>query len=434
MVNSQTQIFSDLKQDDSIKLELSLNQLFTKINSIGGKKSLLSNGGVDSYFTENLDFNLNDHEFISILVAKFKQYRVSSRKPDYHPLISFLGYLIEEPDKYNLDDQDLEIFDKVIVFGKQKIQALSTVNLQSKTNLIISKIGNSEPVIGIITALEKEYVAVQAVFDEGRDEKKQGEGAGRRYWLTDVADSEGTPRTVAVTLADMGNNIAAIRATNMLSHYPTIKSIIMCGIAGGVPHPTKGEDHVRLGDIVVSNKKGIIQYDFDKESQQFTEIRAMPVAASAELVEAARYLRVNEMSGERPWEDVILKALQKLKWQRPSQETDLLYSSVQPDEIICHPEDSERRENQPRIFLGAIGSANKLLKNPQKRDLLREQFGVKAIEMEGSGVADATWNQGTGYVVVRGICDYCDQHKSDTWQKYAAVTAAAYVRTLLSSI
>ena len=434
MPRLQTKIYSALNQDDVINLESSLTEIFTKINSTEAKKNLLSNAGVDPYFINNLYFNLGISEFITNLIAQFKEYKVSSRKPNYHPLISFLDYLIKEPGKYNLDDRDLAIFEKIKTFGKIQIQELSTGNLQTQINLNISKIGNSEPTIGIITALEKEYVAVQAVFEDGRDEKKPGAGAGRRYWLTDIGDSEGNPQTVAVTLADMGNNAATFRATNMLSHYPSIRSIIMCGIAGGVPHPTKGEDHVRLGDIVISNKKGIVQYDFDKESQQFTEIRAMPVAASAELVEAARYLRVNEMSGHRPWEDVIIKALQKLQWQRPPQETDLLYSSVQPDELICHPEDSERRENQPRIFLSAIGSANKLLKNPQKRDLLREQFGVKAIEMEGSGVADATWNYGKGYVVVRGICDYCDEHKSDTWQQYAAITAAAYVRTLLSSI
>ncbi|WP_353933034.1 hypothetical protein WJM97_10820 [Okeanomitos corallinicola TIOX110] len=434
MVNSQTQIFSNLEQDDIIQLESSLNQIFRNIDSIGAKKSLLSNAGVNNYFIDALDFNLGISEFITSLVARFKEYKVSSQKPNYHPLISFLEYITKEPEKYNLDDKDLQIFNIVITFGKQKIGTLSTENLQSKTNLIISKIGNSEPVIGIITALPKEYVAVKTVFGQGRDVKEKGAGAGRRYWLTDIADSEGTPQTVAVTLADMGNNIAAVRATNMLNHYPTVKSIIMCGIAGGVPHPTKVEDHVRLGDIVVSNKKGIVQYDFDKESQKFTEIRAMPIAASAELIEAARYLRSNEMLGQSPWEDIIIKALQKLNWQLPSPETDILYSSEETDEIISHPEDSERRKDQPRILLGAIGSANKLLKNPQKRDLLRDQFGVKAIEMEGSGVADATWNHGIGYLVVRGICDYCDEHKSDTWQQYAAVTAAAYVRTLLSSM
>jgi nucleoside phosphorylase len=89
---------------------------------------------------------------------------------------------------------------------------------------------------------------------------------------------------------------------------------------------------------------------------------------------------------------------------------------------------------QLQIFLGPIGSANTLLKNPQKRDMLRDQFGVKAIEMEGSGVADATWNQEAGYLVVRGICDYCDSHKGDIWQQYAAVVAAAYGHTLILSL
>jgi nucleoside phosphorylase len=426
MVNSQNQIFSDLKQNDIVALEISLKQLFSRINTIAVKKDILKNAGVNDYFINEINFEQPTNDLITVLVSRFKEYRVYSRKPDYHPLIIFLEYLILDPEKYNLDDQAIATFTKIVSFGKEKIQALSTENLSIKPN--------SKPVIGIITALEKEYVAVKAVFEQGREDTIEGRGAGRRYWLTDVTDRQGTSRTMAVTLADMGNNVAAVRATTMLSHYPTVQSIIMCGIAGGVPHPTKVEDHVRLGDIVISDKKGIVQYDFDKESEHFTEIRAMPVAASADLVEAVRYLRADEMFGQRPWDDFILKTLQKLNWQRPSQETDLLYSSEQTDEIITHPEDLERKKDRPKIFLGAIGSANKLLKNPQKRDLLREQFGVKAIEMEGSGVADASWNQGVGYIVVRGICDYCDSHKSDIWQQYAAVVAAAYVRALLESI
>ena len=60
------------------------------------------------------------------------------------------------------------------------------------------------------------------------------------------------------------------------------------------------------------------------------------------------------------------------------------------------------------MFHGSIASANILLKDPHHRDALREQFGVKAVEMEGSGIADATWVGDTGYLVVREICDYCD--------------------------
>ncbi len=62
-------------------------------------------------------------------------------------------------------------------------------------------------------------------------------------------------------------------------------------------------------------------------------------------------------------------------------------------------------EGQPRIFFGPIASGNILLNDPGWRDRLRDQYGVRAVEMDGSGIADATWEAGVGYLVVRGICD-----------------------------
>ena len=56
----------------------------------------------------------------------------------------------------------------------------------------------------------------------------------------------------------------------------------MCGIAGGIPHPAKLDDHVRLGDIVVSGIKGVVQYDFIKRTVKKKrtdvpeEVRAAP--------------------------------------------------------------------------------------------------------------------------------------------------------------
>ena len=54
--------------------------------------------------------------------------------------------------------------------------------------------------------------------------------------------------------------------------------------------------------------------------------------------------------------------------------------------------------------------------------------------MEGSGIADATWTSGASYIVIRGICDYCDGRKNDLWQGYASVVAAAYARALLAAL
>lgn len=54
--------------------------------------------------------------------------------------------------------------------------------------------------------------------------------------------------------------------------------------------------------------------------------------------------------------------------------------------------------------------------------------------MEASGIADASWNQSVGYLVVRGICDYCDAQKNDLWQEYAALAAAAYTRAVIETL
>lgn len=289
----------------------------------------------------------------------------------------------------------------------------------------------TRPTIGIVTALSKEYAAVEELLEGSKELVVPGRGAGRRYLLGQILSSTNGNHHVALSLADAGNNIAASRATLLLEHFPNIEYIIMVGIAGGIPYPEKPDEHVRLGDIVISNQKGIIQYDFNRETLKETTHRYPPRPPDPVLLEAVRLL---EAKRQQPWLRYIEQATQKLGWYRPSEETDRLADSHNSEVIIPHPADPKREKGNPRIFLGPIASANILLANPQKRDLLRHMFKVKAVEMEGSGIADATWNHTVGYLVVRGICDYCDANKEDSWQEYAAVVAAAYVRALLESM
>lgn len=236
-------------------------------------------------------------------------------------------------------------------------------------------------------------------------------------------------------MADTGNNMASTRATLLFEHFPKIRSIIMVGIAGGVPNHVKPEDHVRLGDVVISNKDGIVQYDLVKEERKEIRYRNPPRPPSSELLEAVGLLEAEEILCNRQWTKYIEIALEKMNILRPSDETDILTDSLDPSNVIPHPKDPNRTKNTPRIFFGPIAASNTLLKNPIKRDDLRNKFGVKAIEMEGSGIADAAWYHGNGYLVVRGICDYCDERKNDIWQKYAAAAvASAVTRSLIESI
>src|SRR5512139_294908 len=115
--------------------------------------------------------------------------------------------------------------------------------------------------IGIVTALPKEYAAMDETLDNPQDLNLAGSSACRRYRRGFVPGSGGGQHTVLLALGDMGNNAAAIRASLMLQHFPDLKHIIMVGIAGGVPNPAKVEDHVRLGDVVVSGQGGVVQYD-----------------------------------------------------------------------------------------------------------------------------------------------------------------------------
>jgi hypothetical protein len=51
------------------------------------------------------------------------------------------------------------------------------------------------------------------------------------------------------------------------------------------------------------------------------------------------------------------------------------------------------------------------------------------VEMEAAGLMDEL-----SCLVICGICDYADSHKNKRWQPYAAATAAAYAKELLSII
>ena len=291
-----------------------------------------------------------------------------------------------------------------------------------------------EPAIGIITALPKELAAAKRILEDAQPYHVPGKGAGRRYWAGRIPALGGRFHTVVLGKAEMGTNPAATRATLMLEHFPTIQFIIMVGIAGGCPHPGKPSEHVRLGDVVVSDERGVIQYDYVRKEAERTVHRPPPRPPSAALLEAAKYLEADDLDGSRPWLEIGDAILSEMGIKRPPSGTDRLAATPPAEGTVRHPRDPRRKLRWPRVFLGAIGSANTLLKDPVKRDFLRDEFGVKAVEMEGSGIADATWNHEAGFLIVRGICDYCDKKKGDAWQAYAAVVAAAYARALLESI
>lgn len=157
--------------------------------------------------------------------------------------------------------------------------------------------------IGIITALPKEYAAVEVLLDQPHQYPVSGAGVGRQYTVGEIpAANGGTHQVVLALLSSMGTGLAATQASRLLERFPQIRIVIMVGIAGGIPSPEVPDEHVRLGDIVVSDQYGVIQYDFVKRTTEQTLYRPFPRSPSADLLLAARLLEAGQMKGQRPWQ------------------------------------------------------------------------------------------------------------------------------------
>ncbi len=318
---------------------------------------------------------------------------------------------------------------------------------------------NSKYRYGIITALPKEHAAVVAAFGGESLSLPQPTKIPLNISIVEC-ESINTGEAVQVVLAQcirMGNNSAAVTASILLSAFPNLEWIILSGIAGGMPHAKKKgrnysgvdfSDHVRLGDIVVS-KEAVLQYDLVKASINWHENRSKPCQPDPGLLQIIDNIESNYLLNRcnpnfKPrWESHLEDIILKLGCNRPSGKKDVIYSYKNTKtgfkqlktEKLVHPNNQKNRTpGKPLLHYGTVGSANILLKDPVERDCLREEYNFRAIEMEGSGVADAAWSFRTGYLVVRGICDYCDMNKNKEWQDYAAAVAAAFTRTICEQV
>lgn len=327
------------------------------------------------------------------------------------------------------------------LFGKSKAAILSTER-RRETPTRGTTVGSFNPSkaytvaqnaqVLVVTALPKEAAAIKATFD---DRDTFGDPADPFVYEigTYFVSRQNSSRHVILASANMmGKANASTVAANALRTFGSVTHIIMAGIAGGCPNHNKVQEHVRLGDIVIGTG-GVLEYDNIKEFQSIRQIRGTTQRPSARLLGVAGHLQSEEMLKNRPWDKFLTAALTKLdsSYARPNSRTDVLHEGSRE---VPHPDDPTRFANLPRVHTGVVGTADTLLKNPGQRDRLRDDFGIRAIEMEASGIQTASWAQGKDIFVVRGICDYCDEYKNDDWQNYAALAAAAYTRALIEAM
>ncbi|KAH8689852.1 hypothetical protein BGW36DRAFT_389823 [Talaromyces proteolyticus] len=235
-------------------------------------------------------------------------------------------------------------------------------------------------------------------------------------------------------------------ASQMQASFGSVRFWLMVGIGGGIPSE---KTDVRLGDVVVSiptpNFEGVVQYDYGKTVGDGCLKRTGTLNKPPTLLlTAVAKLRVDhELTFSR-----IPAFLSEIPDKYPSMAAMYMYCGQQQDLLFAAEYDhvgskqtcedcdrsrlivrSPRLENSPRIHYGLVASLNQSMKNGRTRDRLAQELGILCFEMEAAGLMD-----NFPCLVIRGICDYADSHKNRKWQGYAAATAAAYTKELLSVI
>ncbi|KAI4852928.1 hypothetical protein E4T44_01167 [Aureobasidium sp. EXF-8845] len=261
--------------------------------------------------------------------------------------------------------------------------------------------------VGWICAVDTEYTAAQKFFD--KKHARLGRRAANDTNHYTLGEINGHNVVMAVLPhGEYGTNSAASVVANMRNSFPKIQFGLMVGIGGGAPND---KHDIRLGDIVVSSPKdgspGVYHYDFGKTIQD------SPFAHTGFLNPPPREVRsaINGLSSKYSGEGhhidgtttSILQTWPLLEedFSRPARESDRLFAS-----------DFVHTSTDARIRNG----------DAKEKDIL-------CFEMEAAGIMNDL-----PCLIIRGMCDYSDSHKSKDWQGYAAMTAAAYAKDLLGEI
>jgi nucleoside phosphorylase len=298
-----------------------------------------------------------------------------------------------------------------------------------------------EYTVGWICALPVELAAAQEMLDEEHCdlERDPADNDDNLYALGSIGGHN--VAIVCLPAGRIGNNPAAVVATQLRATFKAIRFGLVVGIGGGVP---SAEADVRLGDVVVSQPHqafgGVVQYDSGKTTPSGFARTGSLNSPPQILLSAVAKVRANELRGRSQLLTYVSKLECNARFQRVKAGPDVLFEAAYDHEggPTCNKCKAERQEmRQPReseeevvVHYGTIASGNQVMKNAAERDKVSAELGgVLCFEMEAAGLMNSF-----PCLIIRGICDYADSHKNKRWQPYAAATAAACAKEVLSMI
>jgi nucleoside phosphorylase len=190
-----------------------------------------------------------------------------------------------------------------------------------------------------------------------------------------------------------------------------VTEILFAGTAGGAPDPSAKNKDVRIGDVIVSTHKGVIQFDYGTlmSTGEFIAVSQLntPSRGSLSAVSAIGASIITQ--GNLPFP------------KRPA-----------PDVLTSDKGEIKREHREATILTGQIASGNARLEHSGMRDYLQATHNVLCLDT----CSAALGHTGMSYLVVQGICHYNDQNAKkdiEIFGAYASECVAVYVAKFFST-
>jgi hypothetical protein len=306
-----------------------------------------------------------------------------------------------------------------------------------------------------IAALPHERAAGEAMFDEEYEDPpadfKKSRGDPNAYSWGKIGKHYVV--VAALPSGEYGLTSTATVAQGLHSSLPHVRIGLLVGIGAGVREIVDEEDKtvdqrdIRLGDVVVSHPEGtvggVVQCDLVKAKtvggsevlERKGSLNSPPLALRTALTK----LQATHIKRGTTIPTIIAEAFERY----PNMRSDFCHPGLGGTEVDRRTDTYHSRAGttisneariSPKIHYGTVASSNTLEKSARHRDtvlarLAKENIKPMCFEMEAAGLMN-----NFPCLVIRGTCDYGDEHKNDDWQNYAAMTAAGFAKEFLRCV
>lgn len=250
------------------------------------------------------------------------------------------------------------------------------------------------PDLLVITAIAIELAAAKKVFGIGEDVPARYSKNGIHFWPVTIQRADGPLSCVVASLGNAGNVNASAITTLLLSELNP-KKVLMMGIAGG------RRKKLTLGEVILSER--VVYYEGGAAHAGGT------IALRPEMQRPGLSTQqdLNAYFATASLPDRLQERAEKLGFAIPVESPAGEVAArlmVSPATIAS----GELLIRDPEVFEGFQGIHEKAL----------------VAEMEAYGVFDACEKQNVPVLVIRGISDYGDTTKDNTFHKVASEAAA----------